>query len=66
MTFLIVHYTVHIPRWGMFTTGGVITDRRKLLSVVSQKKYCQSCIKLVPYIIYTILLVYNHQTSRCY
>ena len=37
MTFLIVHYTVHIPRWGKFITGGVITDRRKLLSLVSQQ-----------------------------
>jgi len=37
MTFLIHHYTVHIPRWGKFTTGGVITDRRKLLSLVLQQ-----------------------------
>jgi len=37
MTFLIVHYTVHISKWGKFTTGGVITDRLKLLSLVSQQ-----------------------------
>ena len=50
MTFLIVHYTVHIPRWGKFTTGGVITDRRKLLSLVSQQStifHCTVCITIM-------------------
>ena len=26
MTFLVDHYTVHIPRGGKYTTGGVIND----------------------------------------
>ena len=50
MTFLIVHYTVHIPRWGTFTTGGVITDRLKLLSLVSQQStifHCTVCITIM-------------------
>jgi len=43
ITFHIAHYTVHILRGGKSTIGGVTTDIRKLLSLVSQQSTIYHC-----------------------
>ena len=37
MSFHIDHYTIHIPRGGKFTIGGVTTNKRQLLSLESKQ-----------------------------
>ena len=37
ITIHIDHYTVHIPRGGKFTIGGVTTNKHKLLSLESKQ-----------------------------
>jgi len=50
MTFHIEHCTVHIPRGGKFTIGGVTTNRHKLLSLKSKQPniyHCTVCITIM-------------------
>ena len=51
VTFRIDHYTVHIPRGGKFTIGGVTTNKHKLLSLESKQSntyHCTVCITIMP------------------
>ena len=51
ITFHMDHYTVHIPRGGKFTIGGVTMNSHKLLSLVSKQSniyHCTVCTTIMP------------------
>ena len=43
MSFHIDHYTIHIPRGGKFTIGGVTTNKHKLLRLGSKQSNIYHC-----------------------
>jgi hypothetical protein len=63
-TLHIDHYTVHIPRGGEFTIGGVTTNRHKLISLESKQSiicHCGVCITICPS---SLIIGFRHVVSH--